>query len=130
MQSAGSELTDTTGVIPPITFGSSRKPAKAKAMSATKKPIKSSTGSSGSGYVWQTGAPKGEIKFHITNKALLDTAYESGKDQIYNPETKTLVIAGTHNLQDVLTDIKDVPFFNIQNTKRYKEALYISTFPL
>ena len=51
VQSAGSELTDTTGVIPPITFGSSRKPAKAKAMSATKKPIKSSTGSSGSGYV-------------------------------------------------------------------------------
>jgi alpha-beta hydrolase superfamily lysophospholipase len=50
-------------------------------------------------------------------------AYESGKNQIYDKDTQTLVISGTHNIQDVITDIKDVPTNNITNTDRYKEAL-------
>lgn len=61
------------------------------------------------------------------NKILLDKAYKSGKNQIYDKASDTLVVSGTHNIQDILTDIKDVPTNNIVNTDRYKQAKQVYT---
>ena len=42
---------------------------------------------------------------------------------MWDPQTKTMVILGSHDIQDVLTDVVNVPTGTITATHRYKSAV-------
>jgi hypothetical protein len=52
----------------------------------------------------------------------LEQAYRGNSDQFFDPATSTLVIRGTHNVSDILTDLT-IPFGQLANTQRYREAV-------
>ena len=50
---------------------------------------------------------------------------------MYDPETETMAIMGTHDVQDIITDIVSVPTGTITAANRYTSAvnLYRQTKP-
>ena len=55
------------------------------------------------------------------NKKLFDVGYKHGFDK--DPQIKTMVIPGSHDVQDVLTDVVNVPTGTITATHGYKSAV-------
>jgi len=51
----------------------------------------------------------------------LDHVYHKGVDQLYYPDSNTMVISGSHNINDAITDLT-IPLNMLQQTKRYEEA--------
>ena len=58
---------------------------------------------------------------HLKIATCLNEAYEMKADQLYYSESKTMVISGTHNLDDGMVDFS-IPMDMERQTFRYQEA--------